>query len=117
MDGEFTEYEGLNCSPQHIHKSKTDHKRAVFYPPIVRLLRVMHGISPRYVINRISAALVRDGVDVLSSVVSSQIDLHAIYGGVAWLQADKNRDAVIKFLAQVNEITEDVAAAEGPHRP
>jgi N6-L-threonylcarbamoyladenine synthase len=29
-----------------------------------------------------AAALVRDGVDVLSSVVSSQIDLHAIYGGV-----------------------------------
>lgn len=28
--GEFQEYEGLNCSPQHIHKSKTDHKRAVF---------------------------------------------------------------------------------------
>jgi hypothetical protein len=31
MDGEFVEYDGLNCSPQHIHKSKTDHKRAVFY--------------------------------------------------------------------------------------
>jgi len=29
-----------------------------------------------------AAALVRDGVDVLSSVVSSQIDLHAVYGGV-----------------------------------
>ena len=38
--------------------------------------------------------------------------LNAIYGGVAWLQADKNREAVIKFLAQLNEITEDVAAAE-----
>lgn len=31
VDGEFIEYDGLNCSPQHIHKSKTDHKRAVFY--------------------------------------------------------------------------------------
>ena len=30
LQGEFQEYEGLNCSPQHIHKSKTDHKRAVF---------------------------------------------------------------------------------------
>ena len=30
LQGEFIEYEGLNCSPQHIHKSKTDHKRAVF---------------------------------------------------------------------------------------
>ncbi len=29
-----------------------------------------------------AAALVRDGVDVLSSVVSSQIDLHSVYGGV-----------------------------------
>jgi len=28
--GEFREYDGLNVSPQHIHKSKTDHKRAVF---------------------------------------------------------------------------------------
>ena len=31
VNGEFVEYDGLNCSPQHIHKSKTDHKRAVFY--------------------------------------------------------------------------------------
>lgn len=31
LNGEFREYDGLNCSPQHIHKSKTDHKRAVFY--------------------------------------------------------------------------------------
>lgn len=29
-----------------------------------------------------AAALVRDGSDILSSVVSSQIDLHAMYGGV-----------------------------------
>jgi hypothetical protein len=28
--GEFKEYDGLSVSPQHIHKSKTDHKRAVF---------------------------------------------------------------------------------------
>ncbi len=26
----FAEYEDLQVSPQHIHKSKTDHKRAVF---------------------------------------------------------------------------------------
>lgn len=26
----FAEYEDLSVSPQHIHKSKTDHKRAVF---------------------------------------------------------------------------------------
>jgi len=30
MVGEFKEYESLAVSPQHIHKSKTDHKRAVF---------------------------------------------------------------------------------------
>lgn len=28
--GEFKEYDSLSVSPQHIHKSKTDHKRAVF---------------------------------------------------------------------------------------
>jgi len=38
--------------------------------------------------------------------------LNAIYGGVAWLQADKNRAEVIKFLARVNEISDEVAAAE-----
>ena len=38
--------------------------------------------------------------------------LNAIYGGVAWLRADKNRAEVVKFLARVNEIPEDVAAAE-----
>lgn len=30
LTNEFGEYDNLNVSPQHIHKSKTDHKRAVF---------------------------------------------------------------------------------------
>ncbi len=30
LRGEFGEYDSLSVSPQHIHKSKTDHKRAVF---------------------------------------------------------------------------------------
>ncbi|MGB1586953.1 MAG: UPF0058 family protein [Thermoplasmatota archaeon] len=30
LNTEFGEYDNLNVSPQHIHKSKTDHKRAVF---------------------------------------------------------------------------------------
>lgn len=30
MTTEFGEYDNLDVSPQHIHKSKTDHKRAVF---------------------------------------------------------------------------------------
>ncbi len=30
LNGEFHEYEDLEVSPQHIHKSKTDHKKAVF---------------------------------------------------------------------------------------
>lgn len=30
LRGEFVEYDALAVSPQHIHKSKTDHKRAVF---------------------------------------------------------------------------------------
>ncbi|MGB0653265.1 MAG: UPF0058 family protein [Thermoplasmatota archaeon] len=29
-DAVFADYEDLEVSPQHIHKSKTDHKRAVF---------------------------------------------------------------------------------------
>lgn len=29
-DGEFGEYDSMSVSPQHIHKSKTDHKKAVF---------------------------------------------------------------------------------------
>lgn len=31
VSGEFSEYHKLEVSPQHIHRSKTDHKRAVFY--------------------------------------------------------------------------------------
>ena len=31
VNGEFSEYQNLEVSPQHIHRSKTDHKRAVFY--------------------------------------------------------------------------------------
>lgn len=30
LNGEFKEYHTLSVSPQHIHKSKTEHKRAVF---------------------------------------------------------------------------------------
>lgn len=30
VDGVFDDYDALEVSPQHIHKSKTDHKRAVF---------------------------------------------------------------------------------------
>ncbi len=30
LNDEFGEYESINVSPQHIHKSKTDHKKAVF---------------------------------------------------------------------------------------
>lgn len=30
MDSVFDAYEEMEVSPQHIHKSKTDHKRAVF---------------------------------------------------------------------------------------
>lgn len=38
--------------------------------------------------------------------------LNAIYGGLAHLRDPKNRTEVVKFLAQVNEIKEPVAAAE-----
>jgi NitT/TauT family transport system substrate-binding protein len=38
--------------------------------------------------------------------------LNAIYGGVAYLQADKNRDAAVKIVAEIDEIPEPIAAAE-----
>jgi hypothetical protein len=31
MEADFSEYHRLEVSPQHIHRSKTDHKRAVFF--------------------------------------------------------------------------------------
>ncbi|HTB38742.1 MAG TPA: ABC transporter substrate-binding protein [Reyranella sp.] len=38
--------------------------------------------------------------------------LNAIYGGVAFLQDDKNRDASVKVIAEIDEIPEAIAAAE-----
>lgn len=41
-----------------------------------------------------------------------QKTLNAIYGGLGWLRAPGNRDEVIKFFANINDIPESVAAAE-----
>ncbi len=38
--------------------------------------------------------------------------LNAIYGGVAFLDDDKNRDAAVKIIAEIDEIPEAIAAAE-----
>lgn len=38
--------------------------------------------------------------------------LNAIYGGVAFLQNDKNRDASVKLVAEIDEIPDAIAAAE-----
>jgi NitT/TauT family transport system substrate-binding protein len=38
--------------------------------------------------------------------------LNAIYGGVAFLQADKNRDVAVKIVAEIDEIPDAIAAAE-----
>ena len=38
--------------------------------------------------------------------------LNAIYGGVGFLRDDKNRDASVKLVAEIDEIPEAVAAAE-----
>lgn len=38
--------------------------------------------------------------------------LNAIYGGLAFLQADKNRAAAVKLVAEIDEIPEPIAAAE-----
>ncbi|MCF8532363.1 MAG: ABC transporter substrate-binding protein [Reyranella sp.] len=38
--------------------------------------------------------------------------LNAIYGGVAFLDADANRATAVKFIAEIDEIPEPIAAAE-----
>lgn len=38
--------------------------------------------------------------------------LNAIYGGLAYLRDDKNRDAAVKLIAEIDEIPEAIAAAE-----
>ena len=38
--------------------------------------------------------------------------LNGIYGGVAFLQDDKNRDAAVKIVAEIDEIPDAIAAAE-----
>jgi NitT/TauT family transport system substrate-binding protein len=38
--------------------------------------------------------------------------LNAIYGGLAFLRDDKNRDAAVKIVAEIDEIPEPIAAAE-----
>ncbi|WP_421998360.1 ABC transporter substrate-binding protein [Reyranella sp.] len=38
--------------------------------------------------------------------------LNAIYGGVAFLQADKNREQAVKIIAEIDEIPDPIAAAE-----
>ena len=38
--------------------------------------------------------------------------LNAIYGGLAFLRDDKNRDASVKLIAEIDEIPEAIAAAE-----
>lgn len=38
--------------------------------------------------------------------------LNAIYGGVAFLQDDRNHDAAVKLIAEIDEIPPDIAAAE-----
>jgi NitT/TauT family transport system substrate-binding protein len=38
--------------------------------------------------------------------------LNAIYGGLAFLRDDKNRDAAVKIIAEIDEIPEAIAAAE-----
>ncbi|HLX81708.1 MAG TPA: ABC transporter substrate-binding protein [Burkholderiales bacterium] len=41
-----------------------------------------------------------------------QKTLNALYGGVAFLRASKNRAAAVKLIAEIDEIAEPVAAAE-----
>ncbi len=41
-----------------------------------------------------------------------QKTLNAIYGGLAFLRAPQNRSAAVKLIAEIDEIPEQVAAAE-----
>ncbi len=69
-----------------------------------------------------AAAVVRAGNDVLSSVVSSQVDLHALYGGVVPEVAGRaHTERIMAVVAQAmnradtaNHEIEAVAATSGP---
>ncbi len=69
-----------------------------------------------------AAAVVRDGCAILSSVISSQVDLHAEWGGVVPEIASREHlekiDAVVKrALDDANVTTADlggIAVTQGP---
>ena len=54
-----------------------------------------------------AAAVVKDGRTVLSNVISSQIDLHTLYGGVVPEIASR------KHMEQVNQVTQEALAKAG----
>ena len=69
-----------------------------------------------------AAAVVRDGRDILSSVVQSQIDLHALYGGVVpELACRAHIEAIVpvvdKALAQAGLKLDDVDGIAVTHTP
>lgn len=66
-----------------------------------------------------SAALVRDGTRLVSGVVSSQVDLHAAYGGVvpeiaARAHVESILPVVQQALAPVDELPDLIAVTAGP---
>ncbi len=54
-----------------------------------------------------AAAVVRDGREVLSNIISSQIDLHTIYGGVVPEIASR------KHTEKINQVTEEALKTAG----
>ena len=54
-----------------------------------------------------AAAVVRNGREVLSNIISSQIDLHAIYGGVVPEIASR------KHIERINQVIEEALRAAG----
>ena len=54
-----------------------------------------------------AAAVVKNGRTVLSNIISSQIDLHTLYGGVVPELASR------KHMEQVNQVTEQALAKAG----
>ena len=54
-----------------------------------------------------AAAVVRDGRQVLSNLISSQVDLHAVYGGVVPELASR------RHLEVINPLVEEALSSAG----
>jgi len=69
-----------------------------------------------------AAAVVVDGIQILSSIVSSQVDIHHPYGGVVpELASRKHMEAIVPVVAEALEVSgmdskqlDAIAVTQGP---